>query len=269
MLTPYQFARNSPIYGIDFDGLEIYYAIDGSYIGKSGTSTEIRVITNAKIIESGLAKKNLSHSDWNHDWLKNEYHSQKAYTSPNQAAVEWAFEYQGKSHATPDQKEGFISIEYGAMIGSKKTVDQNGRPITLYLLGNTVTDRKPHEVDVLRSEVPKGWAREHAIHTHPGGKGSENPEEFSPYRDEVGFFGDEAVARSNNLNLYLGTPRGHLKVYDYKLKQSLLIYDSLPSLGGTNGRPSFKLKFRYDPKTNSWPDYIEYPKYSPPNLEKK
>ena len=33
MLTPYQFASNSPISGVDLDGLEYYFAADGSYIG--------------------------------------------------------------------------------------------------------------------------------------------------------------------------------------------------------------------------------------------
>lgn len=41
MLTPYQYAGNSPISGIDIDGLEYFYAADGSLIGKYGTSTEV------------------------------------------------------------------------------------------------------------------------------------------------------------------------------------------------------------------------------------
>ena len=35
-LTPYQFASNSPISGIDLDGLEYYYAADGKYLGQGG-----------------------------------------------------------------------------------------------------------------------------------------------------------------------------------------------------------------------------------------
>jgi len=38
MLTPYQFASNSPTAGIDMDGLEFYYSADGKFLGKSGTS---------------------------------------------------------------------------------------------------------------------------------------------------------------------------------------------------------------------------------------
>ena len=35
-LTPYQFASNSPISGIDLDGLEYYYAADGKFLGQGG-----------------------------------------------------------------------------------------------------------------------------------------------------------------------------------------------------------------------------------------
>jgi len=45
MLTPYQFASNSPIAGIDLDGLEFYYAADGAFVAKGKTnSTQVRVI---------------------------------------------------------------------------------------------------------------------------------------------------------------------------------------------------------------------------------
>lgn len=45
-LTPYQFAGNSPISGVDLDGLEYYFAADGSYLGQSKYGgTQIRVAT--------------------------------------------------------------------------------------------------------------------------------------------------------------------------------------------------------------------------------
>ncbi len=45
MLTPYQFASNSPISGIDLDGLEYYYAADGNLVAKSrDNNTQVRVI---------------------------------------------------------------------------------------------------------------------------------------------------------------------------------------------------------------------------------
>jgi len=45
-LTPYQFASNSPVSGIDLDGLEYYFAADGSYLGQSKKGgTQIRIAT--------------------------------------------------------------------------------------------------------------------------------------------------------------------------------------------------------------------------------
>jgi len=51
-LTPYQFASNSPVSGIDVDGLEFYYTADGTLIGQVGTDNSVRLI-NDKDIEKG------------------------------------------------------------------------------------------------------------------------------------------------------------------------------------------------------------------------
>jgi RHS repeat-associated protein len=40
-LTPYQFASNSPISGVDLDGLEYYYSANGAYLGQIGKSQEV------------------------------------------------------------------------------------------------------------------------------------------------------------------------------------------------------------------------------------
>ena len=42
--SPYIFANNSPIAGIDRDGLEFYFTADGALLGKYGKSNEIRVV---------------------------------------------------------------------------------------------------------------------------------------------------------------------------------------------------------------------------------
>jgi len=41
MLTPFQFASNSPISGVDLDGLEYYFAADGTYIGHIDNKDEV------------------------------------------------------------------------------------------------------------------------------------------------------------------------------------------------------------------------------------
>ena len=46
MLSPYQYASNSPIAGIDLDGLEFYFSADGRFLGQSiHGGTQIRVAT--------------------------------------------------------------------------------------------------------------------------------------------------------------------------------------------------------------------------------
>ncbi len=52
MLTPYQFASNCPISGIDLDGLEYFFKADGSYLGRLGKSQEVYT---AEKIEKGVA----------------------------------------------------------------------------------------------------------------------------------------------------------------------------------------------------------------------
>ncbi len=53
-LSPYQFASNSPISGVDLDGLEYFYAANGTLLGQLGTSTEVRVIDESKISQDGV-----------------------------------------------------------------------------------------------------------------------------------------------------------------------------------------------------------------------
>lgn len=49
MLTPYQFASNTPIQAIDIDGLEMYYVADGSTIGKIGDNTQVRLVSDEDV----------------------------------------------------------------------------------------------------------------------------------------------------------------------------------------------------------------------------
>lgn len=50
--SPYQFAGNSPISGVDIDGLEYFFTADGVLMNKFGTSNEMMVLkTNSNYIE--------------------------------------------------------------------------------------------------------------------------------------------------------------------------------------------------------------------------
>ncbi len=57
MLTPYQFASNSPVSGVDLDGLEYFYAADGTLLAKLGTSTEVRLVTNDNLENFNFARE--------------------------------------------------------------------------------------------------------------------------------------------------------------------------------------------------------------------
>ncbi len=48
-LTPYQFASNSPISGVDLDGLEYFFAANGTFLGKIGNDTKVRVAKSDQI----------------------------------------------------------------------------------------------------------------------------------------------------------------------------------------------------------------------------
>ena len=49
-LSPYQFAGNSPIANVDLDGLERYFAADGTYLGQSKNGgNEIRIATTYNV----------------------------------------------------------------------------------------------------------------------------------------------------------------------------------------------------------------------------
>ncbi len=77
-LTPYQFASNSPISGIDLDGLEFIFAQDGQYLGRIGSSQEVytadkienRIVTNldgsTSMVQEAMNTKslNINHSDF-------------------------------------------------------------------------------------------------------------------------------------------------------------------------------------------------------------
>jgi RHS repeat-associated protein len=45
-LTPYQFASNCPISGVDKDGLEYYYAADGTLLWTHGESTQVMLVND-------------------------------------------------------------------------------------------------------------------------------------------------------------------------------------------------------------------------------
>jgi RHS repeat-associated protein len=81
-LTVYQFASNTPVWGIDLDGLEVFYSTDGTRLGQIGSDTQVRVVNanatlekgkykSTNIVEGSIAKYNKEGGTWNDMALKN------------------------------------------------------------------------------------------------------------------------------------------------------------------------------------------------------
>jgi RHS repeat-associated protein len=261
MLTPYQFASNTPISGIDLDGLEYYYAADGSYLGKSGTSLDIRIITSKEV--ANLARTNLSSQKNDHTWLLK--HSQQGFTDADQAALDWSFENRGRTQAAGlhhNRPYEEVQVEFGAVIGSLETTDHNGKPITLFTLGTTVPGRH-RSVDVDESRTLEGWKRQHGIHSHPGDDG--NQEDFSSRETTFGFSGDKEYAVSRGYSLfYLLTPKGTLKSYNTSEKKTRDVHSGIPT--------SFKItpiKFLGKDSLEFTAYFLEYKRFPTPDLKSK
>jgi RHS repeat-associated protein len=261
MLTPYQFASNSPISGIDLDGLEYYYAADGSYLGKSGTSLEIRIITNKEVED--VARTNLASQKNDHTWLLK--HSQQGFTDADQAALDWSFENRGRTqaaglhHSRPYEE---VQVEFGAVIGSLETTDHNSKLITLFTLGTTVPGIHG-SVDLDESRTLEGWKRQHGIHSHPGDDG--NQEDFSSRETNLGFSGDKEYAEGKGYSLfYLLTPKGTLKSYNTSQQKTRDVYSGIPT--------SFKItpiKFLGKDSLEFTAYFLEYKRFLTPDLKPK
>jgi len=84
-LTTYQFASNSPIAGIDLDGLEFFFTADGKLLGKYGKSNEIRIIKDKHITDD--IRKNTKSYVNKHGIGKLKAISQTFQEAPEQAQI--------------------------------------------------------------------------------------------------------------------------------------------------------------------------------------
>jgi len=258
-LTPYQFASNTPIQAIDLDGLEAFWAVDGRYLGKYGESTELRVLNsreNENLLPMIINNPRTSIDDIA-PFIEN---SSRGYVNPDQAAADFVQKYNPIAHienAKASESDWRVDAgrnrkEYGAAILNKEVRGEDNELFTIYVLGSTNSDEMG-AVDVKSTNIFQEWERNNAVHTHPI-TGMDNGEEFSPYRNSVGLYGDEHVARK--VNLYLGTPKGMLKLLPKgsKWNESILISNKMPQhpSSGAKGKPSFYSKPNSDGVTSSY-----------------
>jgi RHS repeat-associated protein len=224
--TPYQFAGNGPIANIDLDGLEEFYAADGSYLGKYKNIPEIRIVPNSEVAKT--VKKNLAHRKWDHSWIVNNDHTIIAYKNEPEKTRETNYST-SVIHSTEDKLyETWASevkvekIEKAMMIFEKTLTGRDGKTFSVLSPGSTAKGEIPKdketsgEVDpnlsVLQAdgvdlEKSYDWKRISAIHTHTGGDGVEK---FSNRReiDIRGSYltGDIPWSITNKVNLYLVDP---------------------------------------------------------------
>ena len=121
-------------------------------------------------------------------------------------------------------------LEHGVMIGSIDTKDGEGKPITLYTLGNTVKGERytGGSVDVVASKTLLGWSRNYGVHTHTGDSKSSGQEEFSYAEANFGLNSDKEYAKNKKIKLYLVTPQGKLKLFDPSSGSTSEIYSGIP-----------------------------------------
>jgi RHS repeat-associated protein len=178
-LTPYQFASNTPIQAIDLDGLEQYYAAYGKFLGKSGTSPEIRIIADYKIWD--IAQNNLSSEKNDHSWLRDysrtAFKADKENEHEKKIFQEWARTYK------PIVNDEKVKKEYVMQTFTKTLIDADGNSFDVMMRGstekyytttNTGGGRSHAEesrlfIGLIDLEKYFGWKRTSSIHSHPGG----------------------------------------------------------------------------------------------------
>jgi RHS repeat-associated protein len=196
----YAFAENDVISCIDLEGLERFYAANGTKLGTVGTSTEIRVIPNNEIetYTSWFKDINANPEDKNskRDYKDLMNYSRSTFASHKELAVSQINQYQNSSLAN--------DIEYGSNIYSV-TIEEEGVKTTLFY--------GDHKVQIgLQAEVtlPVGEGlEEYAVgywHTH----GDISPRHAScRFSDE-----DLQKATKSSRHAYVGTPCGEILYMD-------------------------------------------------------
>jgi RHS repeat-associated protein len=244
-LTPYQFASNSPVMGIDLDGLEQYYAADGNLLGKVGKSTEIRIIDtkgvkNATDLINKLNKTNNSKQREAFNTILRAG-SKESYNSKDDAAADFVLRNGSMSICT--------NTEYSARIGG---VRLRNSKTSVFVLGTKVTgDEQSADINssYLWGATPAGGVHTHGADPQMPGIHADN---FSGKNAPGEFFsGDMDWSNRNKIPIYLGNPAGQLKVYNpkdnYELgdENGVVVRDDMPFdirdryHGRYNPRPAF------------------------------
>jgi len=206
MLTPYQFASNSPIANIDLDGLERFWAADGSYLGKYGESLEMRVVSDGAIASQATSALSdpqaVDPTFFTKDLMDNSIEVYEA-TGENELSILRAWAKENRStereyvmsifdkYIENDNGEGYFNVMAKGSTGKGEK----------YKFGEGITTVNPE-----LSKGLEGWHRSTTIHTHPKGEWDEFSNEPSGFMSG----GDIQWSIKNNTTLYLVPPYGNI-----------------------------------------------------------
>jgi RHS repeat-associated protein len=231
-LTPYQFASNSPIAAIDLDGLEFYYAADGEYLGKYGSSTVMRVIAERDLINTTKSEfesiriPNSEKGFFDH-YLPSVSAQVYEATIDNEKELlkEWTIANRHKSY----YRERGMSLYKGNLI------KESGEPFEVFIKAKTVVERdissiysssvelsnsKPMVTGLYIDDV-FGWKRATTIHTHPNG----SDKDFSDCSGD--FTGcDIMFSTEHNIRLALAHYEDYwVKMFDIEIYNKTIKYN--------------------------------------------
>jgi hypothetical protein len=246
--SPYAFSENRLIDSGELEGLERYYAADGTEVGRVGLSEEIRILyphaTPSK------AKNYIDDANTNSDpnqqkiagdvLFNNSFH---AFTTAQDAASNWAYYNNDKSKVI--NKEGGAAI-YKIKLTNESNLKIKGTDVdgSVSILSPTVWGTKDNvdprkalngpEINLWGASTILPMPGKLAAFVHSHGRG---PDNFSGYE------GDAGVSSDYNIPVYLVNKRFELRVFQH---------------GVDNGmRDDFKGRIieqvpikRYEPKNN-------------------
>jgi hypothetical protein len=198
--SPYDFAENSVIDGKDLEGLEHYYTADGSSLGKTGKSTQIRIVNNNQVKS---AKTQLSQKNPDVKQLNSSSHA--ASHSTEGAAKQWGKTYNAQSI----QKNQEMGSDIYQLKVEGKTYYNYAEPETGKGASTNTTP------------APSSTKTVADIHSHAA---------YDPAYDNENFSLQDKIDNSNKgINGFVVTPNGSLKEYDPVTGQEKTISTDMPS----------------------------------------
>lgn len=210
--SPYAFSENRVVDSGELEGLERYYAADGEFIGKRGSSTEIRLVDQKETLRAKISfspafvDEVVPANYWSR--LEKDY-SHTPFKNSDDAASSWALRYNGESI---NEGKEFTSNIYEILI--------EGITYTNY------TDPAKGSAtgsDPTKTPVPEGLTKTGIIHSHGNYMPSAENNRFSGTPGDVGYFEKEGV------NGYVSTPNGSLQKYNVEKNTVTIQRTDLPS----------------------------------------